>query len=261
MQTVDPQVLSLAENPNTSTPLGGGDRRIVRPRFVLWMGIGSDWNVAQRFRFAEAELDEVIEQVRALVREAGRTSCAWEIGSSAQPAGLAELLHGRGFDWDDPDPLQIGLVLDHEPEPAPAGVHVRVAETLDDLRASERIARSCFGEGDVDEAELAEMHRRYDPINSRRYLAELDGAAIGTASATFTEHGVVLNAGSVLEPARGHGAYRALVRARWEDAAAAGTPVLVTQAGAMSLPILVRLGFTEICRIQALVDRFGESAR
>jgi hypothetical protein len=41
---------------------------------------------------------------------------------------------------------------------------------------------------------------------------------------------------------------------------AAGTPVLVTQAGEMSRPILERLGFRQICTVLALVDRFGDVA-
>ena len=41
--------------------------------------------------------------------------------------------------------------------------------------------------------------------------------------------------------------YRALVRARWDDAVAAGQPALVVHAGAMSRPILERLGF-QACR-------------
>ena len=57
--------------------------------------------------------------------------------------------------------------------------------------------------------------------------------------------------------ARGRGAYRALVRARWDDAVAAGTPVLITQAGRMSLPILERLGFRAVCEIQVLLDAFA----
>jgi hypothetical protein len=66
---------------------------------------------------------------------------------------------------------------------------------------------------------------------------------------------VLLNGGSTLERARGRGAYRALVGARWADAAAEGRPVLVTQAGAMSRPILARLGFREVCDIRILLDR------
>ena len=78
------------------------------------------------------------------------------------------------------------------------------------------------------------------------------------ASASFSEHAVSLFGGSTLPEARGHGAYRALVQARWEDAVARGTPDLVTQASPMSRPILARLGFREVCEIRILLDSFGE---
>jgi len=42
----------------------------------------------------------------------------------------------------------------------------------------------------------------------------------------------------------------------WEDAVARRTPVLVTQAGPMSRPILARLGFVEVCAIRILLDLF-----
>ena len=65
---------------------------------------------------------------------------------------------------------------------------------------------------------------------------------------------VVLNAGSTLPHARGRGAYRALVAARWADAVGRGTPALITQAGAMSRPILRRLGFRELAEIRVYLD-------
>jgi hypothetical protein len=60
--------------------------------------------------------------------------------------------------------------------------------------------------------------------------------------------------GGVLPAARGRGIYRALVRARWDDAVAAGTPALCTQAGAMSRPILEGLGFQPVAEHEILLD-------
>jgi hypothetical protein len=88
------------------------------------------------------------------------------------------------------------------------------------------------------------------------YLAFVDGRAVARATAAFTEHGVLLFGGATLPDARGRGAYHALVRARWDDAVARGTPVLVTHAGAMSRPILERLGFEAVSRVEILVDRW-----
>jgi hypothetical protein len=242
MAAIAPNVFALADNPNTYTPLGRGDERIVRPRFVLWMGgDGGDvkWSVAQRFRFDRDELDAVIAEVHDLLRERGRDRCSWEVGSD--------------------DPLQIGMVLDHEPEPVPEGVSVRLADTRDAYAASERIARTAFGmQDELSDQQLTALFERSDLAVSRRYLASVDGVDVATGNAIFTDHGVVLNAGSTLPAWRGRGAYRALVRARWDAAVAAGTPVLVTQAGAMSRPILERLGFVAVCEVRALLDAFGE---
>jgi len=68
---------------------------------------------------------------------------------------------------------------------------------------------------------------------------------------------LLLFGGSTLPEARGRGAYRSLVAARWHDAVARGTPVLVTQASPMSRPILAQLGFREVCEIRILLDAFG----
>jgi hypothetical protein len=167
------------------------------------------------------------------------------------------LLLARGLVWED-DPLQIGMVLDHEPEPVPDGVSVRVADTRDAYAASERIARTAFGmQDELTDQQLTALFERSDLAVSRRYLASVDGVDVATGNALFTDHGVVLNAGSTLPEWRGRGAYRARVRARWDEAVAAGTPVLVTQAGAMSRPILERLGFVAVCEVRALLDAFG----
>jgi hypothetical protein len=67
---------------------------------------------------------------------------------------------------------------------------------------------------------------------------------------------VTLSGAATLSEARGRGAYRALVHARWQDAVDRGTPLAVTDAGRQSLPILARMGFREVCTIRALLDRF-----
>ncbi|MDX6593054.1 MAG: hypothetical protein QOJ13_2250 [Gaiellales bacterium] len=256
---VTPEVLGLAEDANTHTPLGEGQERVVTDSFVLWMGTGAQahWNVAQRFRFDEDAVDEVIAEVHNLLEQRGRRACTWEVGSSARPHDLPERLLDRGLAWDEPDPLQIGMVLDEAPPAVPQDIEVRAVETLDDFATSERITYQCFGMETPTQSDVDKGFARYDPRSSRRYLASVDGQDASSATATFTAHGVVLNAGSTLPQFRGRGLYRALVRARWDDAVAAGTPVLVTQAGSMSLPILKRIGFGEVCQIRALLDEFG----
>jgi hypothetical protein len=246
--------LELAENANTYTPLGPKDERIVTDRYVLWLGPGKapGWNVAQRFRFAPDELDDVRAEIHDHLRARGRGACSWEVGTHARPPGLVERLHALGLVDDEPTSLAVGMVLTEPPAPGPGGVEVRRVETDDEWFEAERIAAIAFG------AKEEPTRRRYvpDPDNAI-YLAYVDGRPVARGSAAFGERGATLFGGSTLPEARGRGAYRALVAARWDDAVARGTPALVTQAGPMSRPILRRLGFREVCEIRILVDRFA----
>jgi GNAT superfamily N-acetyltransferase len=180
----------------------------------------------------------------------GRSSCSWEVGTHARPAGLVDRLHERGLVDDAPTALAIGMVLTEPPAAGRAGVDVRRVTTDDEFYEAEKIAAIAFGG-------KPPTRRPYEPDpNNTIYLAYAGGRPVARASAAFGERGATLFGGSTLPEARGRGAYRALVAARWEDAVARGTPVLVTQAGPMSRPILARLGFRGVCEIRILVDRF-----
>lgn len=247
-------VLELAENANTYTPLGPTDERIVNERYVLWMGRGDEpgWNVAQRFRLRPQEIEEVREEIHGILRAKGRTACTWEVGSHATPEGLVDRLLADGLVDDQPTALAIGMVLTEAPAQGTVNVEVRRAQTPAEHLAADQIAAVAFG-GPVP----TEPRERYEDPNNVTYLAYVDGEPVGRASASYGEHGVTLFGGATLPEARGHGAYRALVAARWEDAVARETPILVTQAGPMSRPILAQLGFREVCEIRILLDEFG----
>jgi GNAT superfamily N-acetyltransferase len=247
--------LELAENANTYTPLGPDDERVVTDRYVLWMGRRADpgSTVAQRFRFASDELDEVRAEIHEHARRRGRSACTWEVGTHATPPELVERLLDLGVVDDEPTPLAVGMVLTEPPAQArPPDIEVRRVATDDEAFAAEQIAAVGFG------MPPPAKPRRYEPDpRNVVYLAYVDGKPVARASAMFGELGVSLFGGATLPEARGRGAYRALVAARWQDAVDRGTPVLVTQAGPMSRPILVELGFREVCEIRILLDRFG----
>ncbi len=251
--TLPPEILELAENANTYTPLGPDDVRLANDRFVLWMGSGTApaWNVAQRFRMRPDEVEKVVEEVHELVRSRGRRACTWEVGTSATPSDLTDRLLDAGL-VPDREPLAIGMVLTEAPARPPPDVEVRRAETPDELRAASRIAAVGFGMP-VDDWE----HVPPPTPGVEVYLAYVDGEPVARGTAAFSEHGVTLFGGATLPEARGRGAYRALVAARWDEAVARGKPALVTQAGAMSRPILQRLGFREVCEIHILLDEFS----
>ncbi len=105
---------------------------------------------------------------------------------------------------------------------------------------------------------MLESRWRESPII--RHAVWLDGQLVCTGTAAPTPHGFLLYGGATLPSARGRGAYRSLVRARWDDSVSWGTPVLITQGGSMSRPILERLGFAPVGHVQMLVDDFGRAA-
>jgi NAD(P)-dependent dehydrogenase (short-subunit alcohol dehydrogenase family) len=86
-------------------------------------------------------------------------------------------------------------------------------------------------------------------------ITDAGGEAVAAADAILVDGAVALCGGATLPEARGKGAYRALLAARFRDAVERGTPVLVVQAGSMSRPILERLGFDTVARVRVLVDR------
>ena len=76
---------------------------------------------------------------------------------------------------------------------------------------------------------------------------------VALAIADRSPLGLYLAGGSTLPEARGRGCYRALVRARWDEAVALGLPGLAVQAQyKSSAPILRRLGFVETGTVHTL---------
>jgi GNAT superfamily N-acetyltransferase len=257
---ITPELLSLAENANTHSPLGPSHERIENERFVIWLGPKDHpaYTVVQRLRLTPESVDAAVEEVHALLRERGRTACSWEIGSSATPPDLVERLKARGL-VDDDDPDVAAMVLSAPPPPPPPGVEARPVRDVDEYVAVKHVAEAAFGMApDPDRIEWwnGAWEEEQELGRTRTFAALIDGRIVAHGTSTYSEHGVTLNGGATDPGARGHGAYRALVSARWDDAVARGLPVLVTQAGAMSKPILERLGFVEVARIWILIDSF-----
>ncbi len=249
----------VAEYPNSFGPLGPRDERIDTGRYTLCMGLGRDWNTVQRQRFTLDELDEVLAEVRAALRERGRTRTQWEVGSSA-PAGLVDALLERGLTHDT-DPHALALVLTREPPPPGPGLVARRVETFEEYEQANGVQWVAFGmsPSEAEEARSLLPQRWRDTVNLT-HAVWLDGELVCAGTSAPTEHGLLLYGGATHPRARGRGAYRALVRARWDEAVVRDTPALLTQAGAMSRPILERLGFQRVGAIDMLVDDFGARA-
>ena len=246
----------VAEYPNSFGPLGPNDERIDTGRYTLCMAAGKKWNTVQRQRFPLDDVDEVIAEVRATLRERERPQTQWEVGSSAPP-GLVDALLERGV-IRDKEPYAVALVLTREPPPVPDGLTARAVETFEEYEAANAVQWEAFEMSAEDIAASRELlPQLYRETPNVMHAVWLDGEMVCAGSAAPTEHGLLLYGGATVPRARGRGAYRALNRARWDDAVAHGTPALITQGGSMSRPILEKLGFERVGEVHMLLDVFG----
>jgi hypothetical protein len=223
-------------------------------------------NLATRVRFTNESISKRVAAVRAWFGAKAIGEHRWLIGPSATPARVVDALIELGARRDEADPQLTAMVLDREP-PAVQGIHVREVRSIADFAEMERIRREVFGgsatSGDELTASWADHTSGSHPSGSHpsgshpsAFIALVDGEVVAYGVMRRTDPGPFLLAGGVTLPeARGRGAYRALVRARWDAATALGAPALVTQAQAASRPILERLGFRATGSIDVLLDR------
>jgi hypothetical protein len=248
----------IAEYPNSFGPLGPDSERIETDRYTLCMGPGKTWNTVQRQRLRADEIDEVLEETRSLLHERGRAKTQWEVGSSAEPPDLVERLLERGLIWDK-DPYAVALVLTREPPSPPEELVARRVETFEEFADANAVQWEAFGmpEDEIEESR-ALLRRRWSDTVNVTHAAWLDGKIVAAGTAAPTEQGLLLYGGATVPQARGRGAYRALLHARWRDAVQNGTPALITQGGSMSRRILERAGFERVGEVHTLLDKFGE---
>jgi hypothetical protein len=225
---------------------------------------GANWASVSAPRVEAGEVEELLAWTRTVIPRGKLVS--WWIGPSARPTDIVDRLRQAGLvDPSDRVGRVIGLALTREPADIAAGVEVHRIETFDDFVAARAVQWDAF-EAPVERRESSRRRFREDfdeamavgvPVG---FLATLDGRAAATGMSIPSERGGFLIAGSTAPWARGRGLYRALVRARWDDAVARGTPALVTQANPeTSYPILKRLGFEEVCEIVRLEDAVQSS--
>ena len=253
-----PVLREVAEYPNSFIALEPGTERLETPRFTLCIERIASSNTVQRQRFAAERVDEVLTEVRSQLRARGRTKTQWEIGSKAQPDGLVDLLLARGLVRDE-EPQAVALVLSDEPPPGPHEIEARRVRTFDEFSAATDVQWRAFG---IPPEELpehrADLRERWKSSSRVMHAAWSNGRLVGAGASAPTAYGLALFGGATLPDARGRGAYRALIRARWEEACGRGTPALLTQAGSMSRPILERLGFSAVGRVDMLIDEFDD---
>jgi hypothetical protein len=217
--------------------------------YVLIADVGNTWAQVERIRLREDELVDAIVAADRFMHESGTERASWWLTERSTPA--EEAFVAAGLQRVEGDYLHAAMVLTTAP-PAVDGIEVRRIETLEEFAESRRLALDAFANphqrSPSDEDLAAEWERQVDPI----FAAWLDGRMASTGRAVYTRAGGYLLGGSTAEWARGRGAYRAVVRARWDEAVRRGTPALAVGAGAMSRPILERLGFEQVLQFRRL---------
>jgi GNAT superfamily N-acetyltransferase len=198
-----------------------------------------------RLDFDAGAAGGVFEEVRALMPGAGT---GWQT-----PRGdLAEALLAAGCRAPAPplDPTFTALATDHEP-PAVDGIQLKLVDTFEDFLDGLEIelASAAWTEAGAARrrADAASTFERRLARPGGEWLALLDGEPVAWASAIAGPRGLYLAGGATLPAARGRGCYRALVRARWDEAVRRGTPALAVGAQDSSRPILERCGFEAVC--------------
>ncbi len=199
-----------------------------------------------------------VDWARDESRRRGLPLVEWWLGWSTPP-GIDDELRERGLVPDEDAPVLTGMTCSTEPPTAPR-VEVRPLETTQQYLAALSVDWTVWNVPDAErERRLATEVDRFDANRSagtvHHWAAYEDEAPVGFGRAIDMAEGVALMGGAVLPSARGRGVYRALVHARWEHAAARGTPLLVVQAGRMSAPILASLGFESHGEIRLYADR------
>jgi GNAT superfamily N-acetyltransferase len=264
---IDDPLRRLAEDPAAFLPAEPGEERIEDTRYVISLQPGGHpWSVGvQRLRLEPSEVGSTVGEIRELVKARGRSASMWSVGSSARPSDLADHLQSLGMVLED-GPGEAAMVLVRPPEPIPPTPFVvRLTETLEEYRAAVEIMVEAFGFDPSDAAEArAQAETAFERQRAGGYtrlaLVWENDVPIATGRVTFTPWGFFLGGGGTLPPARGRGAFSALIPVAWQEAVRRGTPALVTWARRdTSEPILAKLGFEEVATIRQFRDDLGAS--
>lgn len=217
---------------------------------IVWAGVAG-------VRVDAGDVEALVEEVHALVP--AEKALFWWVDPDAEPADLHDRLLGLGFRRPEHGHTLHALACVHAPAGAP-DVEVARVETFEEFVTATELQWEVFETPrERQEAQRPHLRIEFDAAAAAgvpaTFLARVGGVPAGVGRSVYSDRGVFLIAGSVLPSARGRGVYRALVRARWDDAVARGTPALVVEAMPdTSYPILTRLGFEDVCTIRRLED-------
>jgi GNAT superfamily N-acetyltransferase len=256
-------VTLFPESDQPDFPPGHPSRRVeVEGAFVLLPG-GAPNGLVFPESVDEAQVENVVDAVRRLLQGEQQERAIWFVPEAASPHDLAQRLVALGMRPNDipggeaRDALMV--CLGTPPPPGP-GLVARPAATFEEFFAAQLVTVESFGIDERTRDALVQRAERlwpfqFVPGGFQMFVAVADDEIVASGAARFGRSSTYLWGGGTHPDHRGRGAYRALVRARWEAAVARGTPVLTVGAGEMSRPILERLGFSIVGWEDCLLDQ------
>ena len=221
----------------------------VTDRFAVSHELGHTRAQVERLRLRVDELPQAVAEVGEFLRSCDATRAGWWLTERSTPAEEAFL--AAGLSRVEDDYLYAAMVLTAAPPPV-EGIEARAVTRFEEFAEARHLGRAAFADSHqrvpTDDELATEWEHQIDPT----FAAWIEGRMASTGNVVFTRAGGYLLGGATAEWARGRGAYRAVVRARWEEAVRRGTPALAVGAGSMSRPILERLGFEQVLQFRRL---------
>jgi hypothetical protein len=252
-------LVEFVEAPGRFMESNPGALVLKTPRFVVVADVGGVWAAVEGIRLRDGEAAEAVAEVRDVLAEAGTRVASWWLSDRATPARVEEQLLDAGLQLVADDYLLDGLLATSPPPPGPPDVEVRRAATVDDWLSVRRLQQRVFDNPPERRSSPEELASEFERSAVALFGAWLDGELVGAGAATPTSRGLLLWGGSVRADARGRGCYRALVRARWDEAVRLGTPALTVSANGSSGPALMHLGFEKVLEFRRLEDVLWEA--
>jgi GNAT superfamily N-acetyltransferase len=224
------------------------------PRFVVVAGTDGIWASVQRLRLEDGEAAEAIAEVRELLAPVRTRVVSWWLSELATPRDAEEQLLDAGLELVADDYLLDGLLATRPPPAGPPEVEVRLVTTPEEWADVRELQDGIFDNPPERRPTREKLLTEFGLTEAALFGAWLDGELVGAGGATPSNRGMLLWGGSVRPDARGRGCYRALVRARWDDAVRRGTPALTVSANDESGPALRKLGFEKVLEFRRIED-------
>jgi GNAT superfamily N-acetyltransferase len=212
------------------------------------------WASVEGIRFRDGEAPDAVAEVRELLAPTGGRVVSWWLTERATPEDVEAQLLAAGLEVVVDDYRLDGLLATTPPPPGPVEIEVRPASTACEWADFRELQDSVFDNPPERRPTREQLLAEFPRTRAILFGAWLEGELVGAGAATPSSRGMLLWGGSVRADARGRGCYRALVRARWDEAVRRGTPALTVSANDQSSPALRKLGFERVLEFRRLED-------